>query len=187
MTTTGSTQARDAAQLRQLIDDQMSAICAKGLDRIMNPYAADVVVFDVKPPFQTKGADAAADVGGVPALLPWLLPDRDARPQPHRQRRFGSCTLALAFHCNGKGPSSNADLDAKHRWLPEYSGQMADRSRARLRPIQSGDGSSCTHSRTSVEQMTTTATLDQALHLTRPAISVSGTSSPTHAGRAGEL
>ena len=58
MTTTGSTHARDAAQLRQLIDDQMSAICARDLDRIMNPYAADVVVFDVKPPFQTKGADA---------------------------------------------------------------------------------------------------------------------------------
>ena len=50
--------ARDKAQLQQLIADQMRAICAKDLDRLMNHYAADVVVFDVKPPFQAKGADA---------------------------------------------------------------------------------------------------------------------------------
>lgn len=49
MTTTESAQAHDEAQLRQLIADQMSAICAKDLDRLMNYYAADVVVFDVKP------------------------------------------------------------------------------------------------------------------------------------------
>jgi ketosteroid isomerase-like protein len=58
ITTTESAQARDEAQLRQLIADQMNAICAKDLDRLMNHYAADVVVFDAKPPFQTKGADA---------------------------------------------------------------------------------------------------------------------------------
>ena len=58
MTTTESAPARDEAQLRQLIADQMSAICAKDLDRLMNHYAADVVVFDAKPPFQTQGAAA---------------------------------------------------------------------------------------------------------------------------------
>ncbi len=58
MTTTASAQVCDEAQLRQLIADQMSAICAKDLDRLMNHYAADVVVFDAKPPFQTRGADA---------------------------------------------------------------------------------------------------------------------------------
>lgn len=58
MTKTESAQARDEAQLRQLIADQMSAICAKDVDRIMNHYAAETIVFDVKPPFQTRGADA---------------------------------------------------------------------------------------------------------------------------------
>jgi len=58
MTTTESLQARDETQLRQLIADQMSAICAKDVDRIMAHYAADVIFFDCKPPFQTKGADA---------------------------------------------------------------------------------------------------------------------------------
>jgi len=58
MTTPESAQARDEAQLRQLITDQMSAIGAKDLDRLMNHYAADVVIFDVKPPFQTTGAEA---------------------------------------------------------------------------------------------------------------------------------
>jgi ketosteroid isomerase-like protein len=58
MTTIESPQTRNKAQLRQLIDDQMSAICAKDMDRIMDHYAADVAAFDVKPPFQTQGAEA---------------------------------------------------------------------------------------------------------------------------------
>jgi ketosteroid isomerase-like protein len=58
MTTTESAQVHDEAQLRQLIADQLSAIGAKDLDRLMHHYAADVVVFDVKPPFQTTGAEA---------------------------------------------------------------------------------------------------------------------------------
>jgi ketosteroid isomerase-like protein len=58
MTTTQTAPARDEAQIRQLIADQMSALGAKDLDRLMSHYAADVVIFDVKPPFQTKGAAA---------------------------------------------------------------------------------------------------------------------------------
>jgi ketosteroid isomerase-like protein len=58
MTTTESVQARDEAQLRQLIADQMSAICAKDVGRLVSLYAADAVVFDAKPPFQTKWANA---------------------------------------------------------------------------------------------------------------------------------
>lgn len=56
--TTGNTDTHDEAQLRHLITDQMSAIGAKDLDRLMHHDAANVVVFDVKPPFQTTGADA---------------------------------------------------------------------------------------------------------------------------------
>lgn len=96
MTTLENGQAREELQLRQLIADQMSAICAKDLDRLMENYAADVVVFDVKPPFQTYGAetfrrmweeclpcvpdsfrtetrDLSLAVGGDLALAHWLL------------------------------------------------------------------------------------------------------------------
>ena len=91
MTTPESAHARDEVQLRHLIADQMRAICAKDLDELMHPYAAEVVVFDVKPPFQTTGADAWRR--RWEACLPYVLgrlPDRDARPQPHGQRRRGS-------------------------------------------------------------------------------------------------
>jgi uncharacterized protein YndB with AHSA1/START domain/ketosteroid isomerase-like protein len=47
----------DEAKVRQLITDQMAAVCAKDLDRVMSFYAPGAVVFDVKPPFQTRGAD----------------------------------------------------------------------------------------------------------------------------------
>ena len=57
MTTPERRHARDDAQLRHLIADQMRAIGAKDLDRLLNHYAADVVVLDVKPPFQTTGAE----------------------------------------------------------------------------------------------------------------------------------
>ncbi len=64
MTTTESAQARDEAQLRQFIADQMSAICAKDLGRLMNHYAANVVVFDSKPLSGPKGqmSQCAQDV-----------------------------------------------------------------------------------------------------------------------------
>ncbi|MBV9388316.1 MAG: SgcJ/EcaC family oxidoreductase [Chroococcidiopsidaceae cyanobacterium CP_BM_ER_R8_30] len=57
-TTTESTKTQDEAQIRQLVADVSSAICAKDVDRIMSYYDRDVVFFDVKPPFQTNGADA---------------------------------------------------------------------------------------------------------------------------------
>ncbi|MCI0700712.1 MAG: SRPBCC domain-containing protein [Planctomycetia bacterium] len=44
--------------IRQLIADQMKAICAKDVDRLMAPYAAEFVAFDAIPPFQTRGPDA---------------------------------------------------------------------------------------------------------------------------------
>jgi ketosteroid isomerase-like protein len=58
MMTTATTTTKDEAQIRQLIADETSAICAKDVDRIMVHYAQDVIIFDVKPPFQIKGADA---------------------------------------------------------------------------------------------------------------------------------
>jgi uncharacterized protein (TIGR02246 family) len=42
----------------QLISDWARAICAEDLDRIMSHYAANAVIFDAVPPFQTEGKDA---------------------------------------------------------------------------------------------------------------------------------
>jgi ketosteroid isomerase-like protein len=53
-----SSQGRDEAQLRQLIADQMSAIRAKDVGRLMNLYALDAAVLAAKPPFQAKWAHA---------------------------------------------------------------------------------------------------------------------------------
>ncbi len=68
--TTAGLQAGDEAELRQLITEQMNAIGAKDMDRLMKLYAAEVVVFDVKPPFQTTGADAWRQTWE--ACLPYL-------------------------------------------------------------------------------------------------------------------
>lgn len=56
-TATGNTHTAEA-QIRQLIRDQQRAICAKDVDQIMSRYTTEVILFDVKPPFQTKGKAA---------------------------------------------------------------------------------------------------------------------------------
>ncbi len=48
----------DEVQIQQLIINQSNAICTKDVSRIMANYADDVVLFDVKPPFQIKGKEA---------------------------------------------------------------------------------------------------------------------------------
>ena len=53
--TTTTAIATQEAQIRQLIADQQRAIFAKDVDQIMSRYATDIVVFDLKPPFQTEG------------------------------------------------------------------------------------------------------------------------------------
>ncbi|CAF3038035.1 unnamed protein product [Rotaria sp. Silwood2] len=47
----------DESQIRQLIADWTSAFCLKDIDRLMANYADDVIIFDIKPPFQRKGAN----------------------------------------------------------------------------------------------------------------------------------
>lgn len=60
--TTKSTIATNEVQIRQLIAEQQRAICAKDVEQIMSHYATEVIVFDVKPPFQTQGKDAWGQV-----------------------------------------------------------------------------------------------------------------------------
>lgn len=48
----------DDAAVRKLIAEQQAAICAKDLDDLMKPYAAEFVAFDAIPPFRTLGPEA---------------------------------------------------------------------------------------------------------------------------------
>jgi uncharacterized protein (TIGR02246 family) len=45
-------------EIRKMIDDFFAALCAKDVKKMMTYYASDVIVYDVKPPFQSKGAVA---------------------------------------------------------------------------------------------------------------------------------
>ncbi|WP_333878199.1 YybH family protein [Methylobacter sp.] len=51
---TETAKTHDKTQIRQLINDQMNAICAKNADQVMGHYAVDAIIFDTKPPFQIE-------------------------------------------------------------------------------------------------------------------------------------
>ena len=46
------------AEIRKLIGEWINAHCAKDLDRVMSHYAEDIIVFGVRPPFQTDSKAA---------------------------------------------------------------------------------------------------------------------------------
>lgn len=102
--TTETAKTHDEAQIRQLIADTARALCAKDLDRMMAHYATDVIVFDVKPPFQTRGADAWRRTWE--ACLPYF-PDS-----------FGTETRDLSITVSG-------DLALAH-WLFRFTGMDKD-------------------------------------------------------------
>jgi len=51
-------KVNDKAEIKKVIDDFMEALRDKNVKRMISHYAADAILFDVKPPFQTKGAIA---------------------------------------------------------------------------------------------------------------------------------
>ena len=53
-----SDPSSDEIQIRQLLDEWRSALCARDLDRLMTHYSAEVVFFDAVPPYQHRGAAA---------------------------------------------------------------------------------------------------------------------------------
>lgn len=69
MTMTTETTQTDI-QIRQLIEAHTQAICTKNLDQIMAHYAADIVIFDLKPPLILKGIDACRHLWetGLPCM-----------------------------------------------------------------------------------------------------------------------
>jgi ketosteroid isomerase-like protein len=72
--TTANPLTTNEAEIRQLIADQQRAICTKDVDQIMSRYAAESVIFDVKPPFQTKGREAVRQLweDGFPCFPDFL-------------------------------------------------------------------------------------------------------------------
>ena len=56
--TTANTISTQEAEIRQLVTAQQRAICTKDVEQIMSRYADEIVIFDVKPPFQTQGKEA---------------------------------------------------------------------------------------------------------------------------------
>jgi ketosteroid isomerase-like protein len=58
MTPDGKAATTIEATLRRRIEELAQAIRDKDVDRLMTFYARDVVVFDVRPPLHTRGAEA---------------------------------------------------------------------------------------------------------------------------------
>jgi len=58
MSPDGRTASSVETTLRKRIDELAQAIRDKDVDRLMTFYANDVIVFDVRPPLDTRGADA---------------------------------------------------------------------------------------------------------------------------------
>jgi len=50
--------ARSEAQIRELMNDWAHAVRSKDVNALMSHYAPDIMVFDLAPPLQYKGAEA---------------------------------------------------------------------------------------------------------------------------------
>ena len=55
--TAPKSEARDAAQIRQLLEQWGQALHAKDLNTLMSYYAPDILTFDILPPLQYQGID----------------------------------------------------------------------------------------------------------------------------------
>jgi uncharacterized protein (TIGR02246 family) len=93
--TSETTPARDEAEIRQLMEDWMSALSAKDLDRLMKHYAPEVRFFDAVPPFQHQGA--AAYRGSWEACFPYLPPSIGAEMRGMKITVGGDTAFAHGF------------------------------------------------------------------------------------------
>lgn len=56
--TAAATSRNGKTEIKKVIDDFMAALCKKDVKSMLSHYAPDVVCYDVKPPYQVKGAVA---------------------------------------------------------------------------------------------------------------------------------
>lgn len=94
------------AEIREIINEWRSAICARDLDRLMKLYAPEVVFFDVVPPFQHKGA--AAYRGAWESCLPHLPPILGSEIHDLDVKVRGELAVAHCFQRLTKGNTSES-------------------------------------------------------------------------------
>jgi uncharacterized protein (TIGR02246 family) len=98
-------------KIRQMIDEWISAVKDKDVDRLMTLYAPDVVVYDVPPPLQQKGADAHRQnfekwFAAMPGLTTSAI--RDLRIVAGETTAFAHCLNHISHAPpNGKPPADN--------------------------------------------------------------------------------
>jgi uncharacterized protein (TIGR02246 family) len=56
--TTETNKATDEAQIRQLVDNWVKTVSAKDINKLMSYYAEDILLFDIMPPLEHRGASA---------------------------------------------------------------------------------------------------------------------------------
>jgi uncharacterized protein (TIGR02246 family) len=102
----------DEAQIQQLIADRDNAVGAKDVDGIMAHYAADVVFFDVKPPYQIKGANQLRRAWDM--CLPYLPDSFEIETRDLRIIASGNLAVAHGlFHFTGMSD----DHPATQTWM----------------------------------------------------------------------
>jgi len=118
-------KTHDKAQIRQLINDQMSGICMKNTNQILNHYAPEAIIFDVKPPFQKiknvtdlrRAWDAC--LPGLPAIFGTEIRDLGI---------FVSGDLALA-HWFWRFTEMDEELPAMQTWTRNTVGYRRHQDR----------------------------------------------------------
>lgn len=55
---TETAKATAEAEIRELVENWLKAVRAKDVNGVMSHYAADILLFDLAPPLQYRGADA---------------------------------------------------------------------------------------------------------------------------------
>jgi ketosteroid isomerase-like protein len=120
-------KVNDKAEIKKIIDGFMSALCQKDVKAMLSYYAADLIAFDVKPPFQVKGAVAwrhiwEACIGYFPSTFKTEI--RDLTIRVSRDVAFAHYMFRLT------GPEK--DHAAMQTWLRITTGFKKDQSRWKI-------------------------------------------------------
>ncbi len=121
-------------KIRQMIDEWVSAVKDKDVDRLMTQYAPDVVVYDVPAPLQQKGADAHREnfekwFSSMPGRTTSAI--RDLRIVAGETIAFAHCLNHISSESAGR-PADDGQLGPRHGVLREARRRMEGHARAHL-------------------------------------------------------
>jgi uncharacterized protein (TIGR02246 family) len=106
----------DQEEIQRIIAGQLRAVCAKDLDGIMEGYADDAVIFDVKPPFRTKGKDAWRKMWML--VLPYLPDCLDAQTRDLKIMIDGDLAVAhWMFRFRAQENAQYGGQSAPQTWM----------------------------------------------------------------------